>query len=1389
MNTSLFCPSAVVTDVSSRLVKSLGIVSVLSGLLAALPAHAQVPSNEYSYSRSSAFTYLANGLLSSETVEPDLPQSCVTTTYTYDTQGNKITAAKANCAGASGIALVSSQSSSSAFTAQNGRIGDPDAGAIVVIPAGTYAATATNALSHLETRTYDPRFGSLLKLTGPNSLSSKWVVDGYGRKTLETRSDNTRTALYYCWLGKTFYSVAINTSSNTPGCPTPDAAEIPSDAVRFEHSVPQNISGAVMGAYARVYYNRAGQAIRSVTEAFDGPAQPGGAARRIAQDTDYNIYGAVAVVTQPYFFDSGSSGTTGSSSVGLTLNQYDVLGRVNAVYTSDPSTGAAPGYATGGTTGGSLPSVSVGNRGSRQVSVVSVAFSGLVTVTTDDKGRTRKEEKNPDGKVVRVTDASGTTSDTGAQIVHQHDAFGNLLYTKDALGNQIAIKYDIRGRKVSMNDPDAGFMVYCYDAFGRLRAQQSSTQRGSHTPQACPTYSGVGAVVPAARPATWTHMAYDTLDRLTQRVEPEYNTTWTYDSCTKGLGKVCQSSTTNGIVKKYVYDLLGRPFNTRTDFTSGPSFTSAVAYDGNTGRVQSQTYPTGVQIGYQYTAKGFLESVKTNTAATITPLPASVGGTPAANATVVAGTLLWQAKAVNAWGKAELQTFGNGVNNRAVFEPASGRVTNINAGLAATNDVTDHRYVWDSVNQLSQRVDFIGDASGVQVLDTFQYDKLGRLTQYAVSGGSAGAPSSRSVSLGYNALGMLLTKSDVGNYSYPTQGVVNGRPHSVSSVSGSAAAAYAYDLNGNATTANTGKWRAIAYTSFNLPGNTTATAGIDGPSGSPRSVWLYDENHQRARETRTNPSGTRNTWYLHPDNRGGLGFEREVAANGAQSNRHYISAGGSAFAVLVTTGALPTLTAAQTAVSGISTVASVKLEYWHKDHLGSLIATTSHSGAVTARYTYDPFGKRRYNNSTYDAFGNVVADWTTNTNNGTDRGFTGHEHLDDVGLVHMNGRIFDPLIGRFLQADSMVQAPGNLQNYDRYAYCYNNPLTCTDPSGQLSMYLKNPVRLAKWIDPAGNYALTKTAQNKYGYMIGSIAIGVASLYCGPGYAACVAGGTAAWATFAGASDSQAFKSGVIAGATAYAMSAVGDATSTQGYAGDTYGQSVAATTNVPANVAGHALVGCASAAAGGGNCGSGALSGAFGAALSNSGFYSQGNIVVATMQHALAGGIGSVIGGGKFGSGALTGAFGYLFNALMHPMASDNKNPIPVEYGGLSEIRDHLNWLSQAQDGIGFLRNPQMEAEAMMYRRLQAGMSSDYDTAFYHHELAEARMMQKHRGAPLDTQSQREFVMVQQAQAHQRVMEAQRNNQYHLYHPTVVNGPRTGSFFDQYWKKTVPPGQ
>src|SRR5262249_12411520 len=81
------------------------------------------------------------------------------------------------------------------------------------------------------------------------------------------------------------------------------------------------------------------------------------------------------------------------------------------------------------------------------------------------------------------------------------------------------------------------------------------------------------------------------------------------------------------------------------------------------------------------------------------------------------------------------------------------------------------------------------------------------------------------------------------------------------------------------------------------------------------------------------------------------------------------------------------------------------------------------------------------------------------------RGFTGHEMLDELQLVHMNGRIYSPLFGKFLSPDPIIQAPENLQSYNRFSYVLNNPLAFTDPTG-FSWWTKLRDRVAKPIGTA-----------------------------------------------------------------------------------------------------------------------------------------------------------------------------------------------------------------------------------------------------------------------------------------------------------------------------------
>ena len=107
-------------------------------------------------------------------------------------------------------------------------------------------------------------------------------------------------------------------------------------------------------------------------------------------------------------------------------------------------------------------------------------------------------------------------------------------------------------------------------------------------------------------------------------------------------------------------------------------------------------------------------------------------------------------------------------------------------------------------------------------------------------------------------------------------------------------------------------------------------------------------------------------------------------------------------------------------------------------HLGSWTAVADAWGNIEQEFSYDAWGNSR------DPY-----TWTgaNTTHCMFDRGFTGHEMLYDFGLINMNGRCYDPVMSSFLSVDRYVQNPSNSQNFNRYAYCLNNPLKYTDPSG------------------------------------------------------------------------------------------------------------------------------------------------------------------------------------------------------------------------------------------------------------------------------------------------------------------------------------------------------
>ncbi len=118
------------------------------------------------------------------------------------------------------------------------------------------------------------------------------------------------------------------------------------------------------------------------------------------------------------------------------------------------------------------------------------------------------------------------------------------------------------------------------------------------------------------------------------------------------------------------------------------------------------------------------------------------------------------------------------------------------------------------------------------------------------------------------------------------------------------------------------------------------------------------------------------------------------------------------------------------------------IRFLHRDYLGSILQVADNKGNIIEENSFDAWGSRR-NPDTQEIYTGTEA-----PNLMTGRGFTGHEHLDGFGLIHMNARLYDPILGRFLSPDPYVQLPDFTQAMNRYGYCMNRPLCYVDENGE-----------------------------------------------------------------------------------------------------------------------------------------------------------------------------------------------------------------------------------------------------------------------------------------------------------------------------------------------------
>ncbi len=774
-----------------------------------------------------------------------------------------------------------------------------------------------------------------------------------------------------------------------------------------------------------------------------------------------------------------------------------------------------------------------------------------------------------------------TTVTNDAGRVHREitNAMGETTAVIDHLNGRTSFVYDALGNLASVIDPGGKVSTMTYDVLGRKRTMDDPN-KGQWTYE----YNGFGEVIQQTDARSQVQvMDYDGLGRMICRRDEsttpvpscsgsisglEGAATWVYDTAANGLGQLASvSDAISNYQKVFNYDNVGRLSEVYTTI-DGVTYSEKTTYD-SVGRVYQVFDAAG---DGSYTDQGVVHYYNSHGYLSLVGDAVEVSGSPR--------TIYRQITAMNARGQVEVETLGDGViSTNYDYYDLTGRMWKIQTTAAATMyDVQDLEYHWDTLGNLNYRKEMSGSKN---LTENFTYDALNRLETHQVSGEAQ-------VAIGYEANGNIRNKSDVGidDYDYVPTGA---HPHAVKTAGGQN---YGYDANGNNTS---GDGRTLHYTVFDKP-----SLIEKGTSFSIAFEYGPDRMRYKRTDTETgnNPTVTRYVGNVEIIDR----------PDGSHERKRYIAG-----------------VAIETIHFGTNDIEDYRqTHYQFRDHLGSLDVITDASGEIVQELSFDPWGQRR-NAVNWQALSSGAL--ATFDHTITTRGFTSHEMLDEVGIVHMNGRIYDPKLGRFLQADPFVQDVNNTQSFNRYSYVLNNPLNATDPSGY-------------FLDVVG-WVVAGLAAGWLGNELeipGLTQIGAAIACPLSGGAACAAAFSFGATVGAGGSLSDAFRNGVFAGLSAAAFAKIGSTFTKASGLLEKGGVG---------HIAAHATTGGILSELQGGKFGHGFLSAGITKAVNVNELIpgSGTGLRIARVSAAAAiGGTVSEITGGKFANGAVTAAFAQAYN-------------------------------------------------------------------------------------------------------------------------------------------------
>jgi RHS repeat-associated protein len=663
------------------------------------------------------------------------------------------------------------------------------------------------------------------------------------------------------------------------------------------------------------------------------------------------------------------------------------------------------------------------------------------TITYDDNGANTT--------TTRYQGYTQTHTNPKSQVrIDIRDAIGRIEQVTDAKAGITRFSYDPFGNLTQTIDPNGNVITVAYDPLGRKtrltdpnlgRIDYFIDARGLTWKQISPKQRPLGQ---------FSRTEYDLLGRMTGRYEPDLESHWVYDTASKGIGQLSEAYTGSPTNKDYrrthSYDSLGRPSLTSQFLTDG-TYTSLTAYDAY-GRIITTEYQRNTNpkktFAHRYNNWGYLSQLQRG------------------------NLILWQVRQHDAQRNPTDIRLGNGLIQQREYDKKANRLKSATLKTADglnTNPINRLKedYQYDALGNVTLRSQY-WDQNGFS--ETFGYDELNRIIQSQVSGQAQQV-------FTYDAVGNLTSKTGVGTangnqgatYQYPVQGANAIRPHAVDSIPG--IGSFGYDDNGNLTS---GAGRTLTWTSFDMPNSITKAATQTTPAAS--ANFVYGPEHQRTRQTKT--EGTTTTTVIY------AGAQEVETKAGVTTIKTYWPYGvGVEIDRNLSGNANPNNNTSE-------------LNWTHTDRLGSPVAMSTSTGTLREKLAYDAWGKRR----TLDGAPINGTPTPDNLDGQTDnRGFTGHEMLDGLDLVHMNGRIYDPLTARFMSADPILQDPMNGQSYNRYTYVMNNPTNFTDPTGFSRIEAMREDAMQRIADRfARSDDATKTAATeKYGAGMVNAILGVA----------------------------------------------------------------------------------------------------------------------------------------------------------------------------------------------------------------------------------------------------------------------------------------------------------